>query len=81
MKATAINENRGRMTIDVIESPAEQWKSLVGEIDHRWRDVSLASEPRLHRMSVRRDYVEKMVGQERTHVCVDQLIRRRARGG
>ncbi len=81
VQTTTVDENGGRMTIDVIEPPAEQRKALVGEIDHRWRDVRLPSEPRLHRVPVRRNYVEEMVGQERTNVRIDQLIRRSTRGG
>jgi hypothetical protein len=81
VQTTAVDENGGRMTIDVVEPPAEQWKSLVDEIDHRWRDVRLPSEPRLHRVPVRRNYVEEMVGQERTNVRIDQLIGRSTRGG
>ena len=53
VETSPVDEDRGGMTVDVIEPPALQWKSLVGQIDNTWRDICLSCKPRFHGVPVR----------------------------
>jgi len=64
MSAPTVREGCGRMTIDVVKPSAQQWKSLVGEVDHDRRNICLASEPRLDCVPVTLFDIEQMAGQE-----------------
>jgi hypothetical protein len=59
------------MTIYVVKPSAQQWESLVNEVDHDGRDVGLAGEPRLDRVPIARFNIEQMPRQERSDVRVD----------
>src|SRR5580658_8970706 len=45
--AALIDDGGHRLAVDVIETAAEQRKTLRRQVDHRRRDVDLAVEPRL----------------------------------
>jgi hypothetical protein len=71
MTAPAVSERRRCPTIYVVKPSTEQGESLVDKIDHDWRDVGLAREPRLDCMPIARFDIEQVARKKRSHVRVD----------
>ena len=73
MNAPPVDERRGRLAVNVVETATDQREALRGQVDDRRREVDAAVEPRLHRVLVGRQHVGEMVGLQRAQMRRDRL--------
>ena len=56
-----------------VDAAALQWKSLIGKILDRRREIQFAVEPWLHGVLIGRDDIGEMPGLERPQMGIDNL--------
>ena len=74
MFAALIDERGGGMLIEIIESSADERKSLRGEIFNGRREIQFAIEPRFYCVLVGGFHVRKMAGHQRANVIGDGFV-------
>ena len=74
MFAALVNEGRDRATVEVIEAPASQRKTVGGQVGDQRRKIELVAKPRLHRVPIGRDHVGQVIDLERTDVSGDDPV-------
>src|SRR5947207_13629996 len=62
------NQSADDAVVNVIEPTADQRKALRRQVDHGWRGIELAVEPRLDRVLVRSCHIREMARQHRPDV-------------
>jgi hypothetical protein len=60
MLAAGIDQSCDRVAVNDVDAAALQWKSLIGEVLDRRREIQFAVEPRLHGVLVGRDDIDEM---------------------
>ncbi|MGD9509228.1 MAG: hypothetical protein AB7O95_04185 [Geminicoccaceae bacterium] len=76
MLPAAIDDHRRNPAIDIAEPAADQREALLARILGRRREVDLAVEPGLDRMTVGRDYVDRMAGLQCSDMRPDDAVER-----
>ena len=74
MLSKLINE-RGHIPVaNIVQPPADQRITLIGQIANRRREVELAVKPRLHRVLVRGHNIHQVSGLERSNMARHELL-------
>src|SRR5207302_7833305 len=74
MFVAPIHQRRDGATVQIIQSPANQWKAFCSEVLHVRGEVHFAVEPRLDGMLITGGNIGEMLGHERAHVAGDGFV-------
>ena len=69
MFVAPIDERSNSAAVEIIQSPADEWKTLRGEILHLRRKVQFPVKPRLNGVLIAGGNVGEMLGHQRAHVA------------
>ena len=70
--AASINQGRDSFSAGDVEAPADQGKTIAGEVANGWGEIDAAGEPRFYRVLVGGFDVGQVAGLQRTEMCVDE---------
>ena len=75
MFATLVNKRGNGSIVDVVETSADQRKSLVSEILHFRCEIEFAVEPRFYGVLIGRWHIHQMIEHHRADVTGDDFLR------
>ena len=62
MGAVSIKDRSDWASVQIIDAAARERKTFSGEIVDRRREIEMAGKPRLHRVMIGRDHIDKVIG-------------------